>query len=375
MAGITSIILDKIQQLAGLVGRNVALKSSPGQDSPSTFIQVLTSLSRQVNCYLVDTIKGPASLNSSLISDLFAFLSDLPDFVPPEINFLKEFPPEPLRGWLEPRSDFFWILAALIQDVWEHTFGSEAECDPRILKTLLELNSRRVLDFGSGVGYFAFHLARAGAQITCLEPNPLKRRFIAFRKARCAEGDRIRLSESDQQYDLVLAINVLDHLRSPVGAVRKLASRTIPGGTLACVAAFPEDGWHTGSVPIRASVYREFMRYFRYPDSTKQPDLNLILLNRQRSGKKTRKKKLLQLHPAAVLARDPSTTGLFTLFAPRFYVQPLVLTSDGVVLANLCRARRTLDEIICEAQTLGLDAAEVQSAIKKMQDANLIVTA
>jgi SAM-dependent methyltransferase len=375
MAGITSIILDKIQQLAGHVSRNVALRSSSWQDSPSTFIQTLTSLSRQVNCNLFDKIEGPASLNASLISDLFAFLSDLPDFAPPEFNFLKEFPPEPLRGWLEPRSDFFWSLAALIQDVWEHTFGSEAECDPRILKTLLDLNSRRVLDFGSGVGYFAFHLARAGAQVTCLEPNRLKRRFITFRKARCAEGNRIRLSETDQQYDLVLAINVLDHLRSPVGAVRKLASRTILGGALACVAAFPEDGWHTGSVRIRASVYREFMRYFRYPDSTKQPDLNLILLIRQRSGKKTQKEKLLQLHPAAVLARDPSNIGLFTLFAPRFYVQPLVLTSDGVVLANLCRARRTLDEILWEAQTLGLDAAEVQGAIEKMQDAHLIITA
>jgi SAM-dependent methyltransferase len=373
MAGIGSIVLDKLEQLADVVRPNVSLLRPRPPESPTAVLEAVTLFSTRVNDSLPGLSGAEPPLSTALIADLFAFLSDMPSLAPHHLHLCDGFPPEPSRAWLEPRSDFFWTFAALIQDVWEHIFSSEADCDPHIVRSLKELTPHRVLDFGSGVGYFAFHLARAGAQVTCLEPNPLKRRFLAFRRSRWAEGKRIHLSERGQHYDLVIAINVLDHVRSPARALQKLALLTAPGGSLACVAAFPEDGWHSGSASTRELVYRELMRYFQYPDSGRQGDRGLIVLTRHMNDTANRKRKFLQLHPSAILAPDLTDRQRFILSASRFYVQPLAITSDAVPLVDLCRKRQSRSEIIRQARNMGLDGGEVRRAIDTMEASNLLV--
>lgn len=370
-------MLAKLEQLASFSRQNITLPERFPR-SPGALINAAATFAKAVDRAAIESLKKPDSLDTELISDLFAFLADLPRPICRDMQRLAAFSPEPARAWQETRSDSFWKLAALIQDVWEHTFGPEALDDVRILTALRGLEARRALDFGSGAGYFAFRLARAGVQVTCLETNPVKRAFLRFRRARRREGRRIRLRLSERRYDLVLAINVLDHLRNPVRAVRRIASHASVGAALVCRAAFPEDSWHAGGRSLKESVYQELLRHFHYPAQRRQNEHDVILMMRRRAQKprqpEARGRLTVRLHPAATLAPDPANAQQFILWSPRFYTHPVIVTQEGVALVDLCRRPRTWDQIVRAASELGAPASEVQQALQQLHEAHLILT-
>ena len=91
-----------------------------------------------------------------------------------------------------------------------------------------------VLDVGCNAGFYAVELARRGAAVTAVEPDPhfLRQARWAVRQFGCAEGIEFveagvyELARLDRAFDIVLFMGVFYHLRHPLLALDLLAEKT-----------------------------------------------------------------------------------------------------------------------------------------------------
>lgn len=377
MALIGTGILEQVGQLCELTSNRLPQHTARRLPlrSPADLMERLLEVVMPVDSRAFDHLEGDLNRHSFFIGDLFAFLQHFPPDLSAQICKVRKFPEEPLRAWNEPHSDALTGLAALVQDVWEHTFGPEAGDDPGILSFIRHLSLRDVLDFGSGIGFFAFPLARDGVRVTCVEPNRVKRRFLRFRCAHRPEGRNITLRFVHRQYGAILAMNVLDHVSKPECTVRMLASHTKTGGLLVCRASFPDDGWHAGGERVRQGVYQELISRYRYTDPPLDSvDETMVFKRRRGTAIPVAKRSGIRLHPAAVLAPAPGLPDLFILTARRFYVSPLLLSSQGAELAKLCRSGKQVGEITELMCRKGAEKAEIRQALREMVRARLLLT-
>lgn len=111
-----------------------------------------------------------------------------------------------------------------------------------------ELTGWTALDVGCNAGYYAFELARRGARVTGIDVEPLFLRQAEWAAREFGLGGRVEfrrlqvydLAHEAAQYDLVLFMGVLYHLRYPmlgldivaekVRRLMVLQSLTMPGG-------------------------------------------------------------------------------------------------------------------------------------------------
>jgi tRNA (mo5U34)-methyltransferase len=111
-----------------------------------------------------------------------------------------------------------------------------------------DLTGWSVLDVGCNAGFYSFALAARGADVTGLEPDEHYLRQARWAAARFGVEERVTfrsgnvydLARTDEQYDLVLFMGVLYHLRHPLlglDAVARITRRllvlqtlTMPGG-------------------------------------------------------------------------------------------------------------------------------------------------
>ncbi|GAA3996620.1 bifunctional 2-polyprenyl-6-hydroxyphenol methylase/3-demethylubiquinol 3-O-methyltransferase UbiG [Sphingomonas humi] len=104
--------------------------------------------------------------------------------------------------------------------------------DPRALRPL---EGRTVLDVGCGAGLLAEPLARLGAHVTGIDAAP-----ELIEAARTHAGQSVlairyvagEVAALDGQFDLVTALEVIEHVADPAAFVRTLADRLAPGGLL-----------------------------------------------------------------------------------------------------------------------------------------------
>jgi SAM-dependent methyltransferase len=101
----------------------------------------------------------------------------------------------------------------------------------------------RALEIGSGNGDYAAAWAEAGVLITASEADAsrlmqLKERFAA--DARVEVRELHAPIDIDDDYDAVVALNVLEHIPDDVGALRSFARLLRPGGAVVLIVpAFP----------------------------------------------------------------------------------------------------------------------------------------
>ena len=97
------------------------------------------------------------------------------------------------------------------------------------------LEGKRALDVGCGAGLLAEPLARLGAEVTAIDAAP---ELIAAAKAHAAgqgmsiDYRAVGVEELDGQYDLVTAMEVIEHVADPQAFVSYLAARLADGGLL-----------------------------------------------------------------------------------------------------------------------------------------------
>jgi len=100
----------------------------------------------------------------------------------------------------------------------------------------------RVLDVGAGIGTFS-ELASDGRAVVALEPDPelapaLRRRFEGRPNVTVVEGT---VEDVGGEFDSIICLNVLEHIRDDVTALRRFHDLLVPGGRLLLlVPAHPE---------------------------------------------------------------------------------------------------------------------------------------
>ena len=100
---------------------------------------------------------------------------------------------------------------------------------------LRPLAGKSALDVGCGAGLLAEPLARLGASVTAIDAAP--ELIDAARAHAAGQGLQIDyravgVEELEGEYDLVTALEVIEHVADPQGFVTSLAQRLAPGGLL-----------------------------------------------------------------------------------------------------------------------------------------------
>jgi 2-polyprenyl-6-hydroxyphenyl methylase/3-demethylubiquinone-9 3-methyltransferase len=104
--------------------------------------------------------------------------------------------------------------------------------------TLRPLAGVRLADIGCGAGLLAEPMARLGARVTAIDPSP---RSIGAARTHAAAGELSidyraapveSLAEAGEVFDLVLAMEVIEHTADPDLFICQLADITRPGGLL-----------------------------------------------------------------------------------------------------------------------------------------------
>ena len=101
--------------------------------------------------------------------------------------------------------------------------------------TLRPLEGKTALDVGCGAGLLAEPLARLGATVTAIDAAP---ELIEAAKAHAAGAGLtvdyrcVAVEHLDGRFDLVTAMEVIEHVADPQGFVYSLVSRLAPNGLL-----------------------------------------------------------------------------------------------------------------------------------------------
>ena len=120
------------------------------------------------------------------------------------------------------------VRLAYVRDMIDQHFGLD-ECGFR------PLSGKRALDVGCGAGLLAEPLARLGAKVTAVDAAP---ELIEVARAHAAAAGlsidyrAVGVEALDGAYDLVTAMEVIEHVADPAAFVAALAARLAPGGLL-----------------------------------------------------------------------------------------------------------------------------------------------
>jgi SAM-dependent methyltransferase len=118
-----------------------------------------------------------------------------------------------------------------------------------------------VLEIGSGLGSITQHLAEGRRLVatdiddTCVAV--LHARFDGVENVEVVQAD-LRKWETDEQFDSVVMINVLEHIEDDAGALERLSRFLKPGGSF--VIYVPALNWLYGPWDLTVGHYRRYSR-------------------------------------------------------------------------------------------------------------------
>jgi SAM-dependent methyltransferase len=148
---------------------------------------------------------------------------------------------------------------------------------------VLQQPGRMYLDYGSGIGSDALVFADAGFDITLADVSDILLGFAAFRCRK--RGARVRTIDLKSQalpadsFDVVLCLDVLEHIPEPLPVVHKIRDAMHEGGLLVMHAPFGEDAEHPMHV-VHRDVVTPRMRslgfrpvHYPFPTSVRAPQM------------------------------------------------------------------------------------------------------
>lgn len=122
------------------------------------------------------------------------------------------------------------------------------------------LDGIRLLDAGSGTGWFSKYAVSKGANVTSLDVGTNILRKVA---EKCYSyrvvGSVCDLNLKDRSFNVVLSSEVIEHTPSPHKAVKELCRVLKPGGIL--VLTVPNRVWHFSAVIANAMKIRPYEGY------------------------------------------------------------------------------------------------------------------
>ncbi len=131
--------------------------------------------------------------------------------------------PESSADWASP-------LAARPAGDGPRAITFQPDIYPRVLSLLPADKSLRILDVGAGEGYFCKLAVEDGRTIEACDYSAEQFRMphVPFHRADLSEGVPL----SDASYDVVVAIEVIEHMEDHFRFVRELMRLAKPGGTV-----------------------------------------------------------------------------------------------------------------------------------------------
>jgi 2-polyprenyl-3-methyl-5-hydroxy-6-metoxy-1,4-benzoquinol methylase len=144
--------------------------------------------------------------------------------------------PQPTREDLSElyRATYYQPGGANQDNIYANTPGQVAAGLVKTLTTRIgPVAGRRVLDFGAGIGVFASELRALGATVVCVEPDLEARAQLAARGLPAYSTlETLKAGSPTARFDLVTAIEVVEHLEDPAGYLRLLRELMSPEGLL-----------------------------------------------------------------------------------------------------------------------------------------------
>jgi 2-polyprenyl-3-methyl-5-hydroxy-6-metoxy-1,4-benzoquinol methylase len=91
--------------------------------------------------------------------------------------------------------------------------------------------SRRVLDVGCSAGALAAELSARGAVVDGIDSDPVAAQEATQHCRKVVVGDLETMQfDFDEEYDVIVLADVLEHLRDPIALLRRLRPHLAPGG-------------------------------------------------------------------------------------------------------------------------------------------------
>ena len=132
----------------------------------------------------------------------------------------------------------------------------------------------RILDVGCGAGFLANHLASLGHEVTGLDASDdalaVAARHDLSHTVRYQKGDALKLPFEDASFDVVCAMDFLEHLETPDRAIAEAARVLRPSGLfvfhtfnrnfLAWLVIIKGVEWFVRNTPDRLHVLRLFLK-------------------------------------------------------------------------------------------------------------------
>jgi 2-polyprenyl-6-hydroxyphenyl methylase/3-demethylubiquinone-9 3-methyltransferase len=131
---------------------------------------------------------------------------------------------------------------------------------PTVIRILADLSGRRVFDLGCGNGALAAHLTTLGYEVTGVDPSE-----SGIAQARRAHPDlRVHLGSAYDdlasrydKFEIVISLEVIEHVYSPRHYARTLADLLVPGGT-----AIISTPYHSYAKNLALAVTGKMERHF-----------------------------------------------------------------------------------------------------------------
>ncbi|MCB5224592.1 MAG: class I SAM-dependent methyltransferase [Candidatus Cloacimonadaceae bacterium] len=101
----------------------------------------------------------------------------------------------------------------------------------------------KVLDLGSGRGWFSLEAVKLGAEVTAMDLSEenLARIKDMNPKIETVYGDACELQDLGKKFDLIVALEMMEHLVEPALALQNCREYLKPGGTLLITVPYREE--------------------------------------------------------------------------------------------------------------------------------------
>ena len=141
----------------------------------------------------------------------------------PEANAARDARPNTVTDWASP-------FAARSPEEGPRAITFQPDIYPKALSLLPSDRSQRILDVGAGEGYFCKLAVEDGREIEACDYSAEQFRMpsVPFHRADLAQG----IPLPDNAYDVVVAIEVIEHMEDHFRFVRELLRVLKPGGML-----------------------------------------------------------------------------------------------------------------------------------------------